>query len=354
MKRFEFGKYKGHKMLLLIMIFVMALGFAGCGGEAADSSLNNGAEGGINVVATIFPAYDFAVNVAGDKAQVSMLLPPGAESHSFEPSPQDIIKIQNCDVFVMTGGESDKWLEDIISSLDTSNMKIVRMMDCVDLVQEEVIEGMTETDGHEGHSHEAEDTVMNGDEGEASEAGNVLGGLDIEYDEHVWTSPENAMKISEAIAEALCEADSENAGHYRENCGEYTAKLVDLSEEFRSITAEGARKVVVFGDRFPFRYFTDEYGLSYAAAFPGCSSETEPSVTTLTYLINYVKDNEIPVVFHIESSNHKTADMICESTGAKLSEFHSCHNLSAEDLANGEDYISLMKRNAENLREALK
>lgn len=336
MEIFNLKKIKKQKFIAAAIMCVMAFGLFGCSAETQTGNLNNGVEDGVSIVATIFPAYDFAVNIAGDRASVSMLLPPGAESHSFEPSPQDIIKIQNCDIFVMTGGESDEWLEDIISSLDTSDMKIVRMMDCVNLVQEEVIEGMTEADGHTaGH-------------------GNIAGELDVEYDEHVWTSPENAVMITESITDALCAKDSGNTDYYRENCSVYTEKLKKLSEEFRKVVAEGNRDVVVFGDRFPFRYFTDEYGLSYAAAFPGCSSETEPSVTTLTYLINYVKENDVPVVFYIESSNHKTADMICESTGAELMEFHSCHNLSGEELKQGWDYISLMERNAENLKEALK
>lgn len=255
-----------------------------------------------------------------------MLLPPGAESHSYEPSPRDIIKIQNSDIFIFTGGESDMWIEDILESMDTKDMKIIRLMECVNSLEEELSEGMV---GHEIHNHEKE------------------------YDEHVWTSPENAIVITNKISEVIRELDSENSEYYEENTKRYVGELTALSQEFRDVVKEGSRNVVVFGDRFPFRYFTEEYGLEYFAAFPGCSSETEPSVSTLVFLIDMVKKEDIPVIFYLEASNRKTAEMISEATGAKPLLFHSCHSLYQKELDEGRTYLDLMKQNAENLREAL-
>lgn len=289
----------------------------------------------INVVATIFPQYDFVRQVAGDAVDLTLLLPPGAESHSYEPTPKDIIAIQNADIFIYVGGESDAWIEDILSSMDTSNMKLIALMDCVDTVEEVIVEGMQSDEHEEGEVHE---------EAEGEEA---------EYDEHVWTSPKNAMLITEKITEALTDADAKNAELYQTNNASYQEKLKDLDVQFQEVVDHAERKVMVFGDRFPFRYFADAYGLTYYAAFPGCSSETEPSAATVSFLINEVKDNEIPVVFHIEFSNEKVADAICESTGAKKSEFHSCHNVSPEELAEGATYLSLMQQNVLNLKEAL-
>jgi zinc transport system substrate-binding protein len=288
------------------------------------------ANGKATVVASIFPPYDFARQIAGDKINLSMLLPPASESHSFEPTPQDIIKIQNCDMFIYVGGESDAWVDRILSSIDTSDTskkKIIRLMDCVEIVEEEVVEGMQD-DGEE----EAEE---------------------IEYDEHVWTSPRNAKLIVQKISDALCEIDRDNADFYRQNTEIYLAKLDDLDAAFKDVTENAARKTIVFGDRFPFRYFADAYHLSYFAAFPGCSTETEPSAATVAFLINKIRAEHIPVVFHLELSNEKMADAIAEETGAKKLLFHAGHNVSKKDFERGETYYDLMMGNVSRLKEAL-
>lgn len=280
----------------------------------------------ISVVATIFAPYDFAREIAGDKADLTMLLPPAAESHSFEPTPQDTIRIQNCDVFIYVGGDSDRWVDEILSSMDTGGMKIVTLMDCVDPVEEEITEGM-ETDGGEGEANA--------------------------YDEHVWTSPRNAKRIVRKISDALCAADESNAAHYLQNTAEYLQKLDGLDAAFQRVVDEAARKTIVFGDRFPFRYFADAYGLSYFAAFPGCASETEPSGKTIAFLIDKIKSESIPVVFHTELSSQKAADTISEATGASVRLLHACHNISRDDFQNGASYLTLMTRNVDALREAL-
>ncbi|GAB6391188.1 MAG: zinc ABC transporter substrate-binding protein [Treponematales bacterium] len=326
MKRILSSPQKAALAIVLAVIGTMPV-LAGGRGETAN------ANGKVNVVTTIFPPYDFVRAVAGDKVkakQVSlrMLLPPGAESHSFEPTPQDIIAIQKASVFIYAGGESDEWVNRILESVDTSRMTIVSLMDCVDVVEEEVVEGMQDDE-----------------EGEESD--------EPEYDEHVWTSPRNAALIVEKITGALCEVDAGNADYYRANAAAYTRELEALDAAFAEVVRNGKRKTLVFGDRFPFRYFADAYGLSYFAAFPGCSTETEASAATVAFLINKVRDERIPVVFHIELSNEKIADTIAEATSAVKLLLHAVHNVSKRDFDSGKTYLDFMRANVEALRRAL-
>lgn len=281
----------------------------------------------INVVTTIFPEYDFVRQIAGDHVKLSMLLPPGSESHSFEPSPQDIISIDHSDLFVYVGGDSDEWIADILDSIDHS-MDIVKLMDCVKVVEEETVEGM-QPEEEEADSEEAEN------------------------DEHVWTSPKNAVSIVEKLRDELCRLDPDNAADYKKNTEEYVKKLNDLDKEFREIVEQSERTEIVVGDRFPFRYFTDAYGLKYYAAFPGCSNETEASAATVAFLIDKVKEDKIPVVFHIELSNEQMCASICSATGAKKELLNAVHNVSKADFDAGVTYLELMEHNAKALKEAL-
>lgn len=283
-------------------------------------------DGKLNIVTTIFPPYDFAKQVGGDNVNVSMLLKPGMESHTFDPTPQDIIRIQDADLFIYTGGESDEWVEDILNSDDKKPKKVLAMMDCVEKVQEEIVSGMT-----------AEEQESN----------------TIEYDEHVWTSPKNASLIAKKIAQECKELDPGHQQEYEKNAVDYAKQLTILDNDFRTTVEKGKNKMMIFADRFPFRYFADEYNLAYFAAFPGCTSDMEPSASTISFLINKVKEKSIPVVFTIEFSNGKIADTICESTGARKLEMHSCHNLSQEMMDKGETYLSVMQKNLKNLKEAL-
>ena len=205
-----------------------------------------------------------------------MLLSPGAESHSFEPTPGDMITVSECDLFVYVGGDSDAWVETILDSVDTSNKEVVTLMDCVDTVAEETVEGM-ETHGH-AHDHEDEDADHDEDSHDHEDESHG------EQDEHVWTSPKNAMRIVQKLCDALCRLDPENADDYQANTASYLASLTSLDEEFSDVTTNASRHTIVFGDRFPFRYFADAYGLDYYAAFPGCSSESEASAKTLSFL----------------------------------------------------------------------
>lgn len=316
---------KKHIKTCILAVLLCCILLTGCGAEPATGQAENGR---LQVVTTIFPQYDFTRAIAGDLADITMLLPPGSESHTFEPTPQDIIRIQNCDIFIYGGGESDAWADTILASMDTSNMTIISLMDIVSVVEEEFVEGMQAEDEH--------------DEDEEAE-----------YDEHVWTAPQNAKIISTVIAEALKERDSANAGVYESNRKAYSQELDDLDAQFRQVVTDGKRNLIVFGDRFPFRYFADAYGLKYYAAFPGCASETEPSAATVAFLIDTVKEKELPVIFHIEFSNESMADTISEGTGAKKLLLHSCHNVSQADIDNGVTYLQLMQNNVSNLKEAL-
>ena len=491
------------KKILTVAVFSAALLCAFVSGALAAEKLN--------IITTIFPQYDFVRQITGDEADVTMLLRPGAESHSFEPTPQDIIKIGGCDMFVYVGGESDDWAERILEAAEESagrKINVVTLMSLVDTVEEEIIEGMQEEE-EEGHSHSegfedsdvkdrptfadwkgdwqsgypyvldgtleevfshkaehddsktAEDyrkyytegyrtdfsrivldndtityyvggkqlakvkyeykgfVIMHYDDGDKGVRyqfqavgetngapkyiqfsdhnigpteglehfhlynGNdgfepmlknlenwptfypvSMSGADIaesmkghdheeEYDEHVWTSPANAIKIVNALTDRLCELDKSRADFFRRNADAYAEKIAALGGEFKDIVSGGKRNVIVFGDRFPFRYFVDEYGLKYFAAFPGCSTETEASAATVAFLIDKVKAERIPVVFYREFSNETIADTISEATGAVSMLMHSCHNVTREDFERGVGYLELMSANAENLRKAL-
>lgn len=312
------------KVLRVIALFVCVAMLGACGFAQGE----NGEEK-LSVVTTIFPEYDFARAVAGEHAEIKMLIRPGAESHSYEPTPQDIIAIQKCDVFICVGGENDVWAQKILSGLDTSGMKIVYLMDIVPPLES----GHDEHDGHD--EHEEHD------------------GHEHEYDEHVWTSPVNAMTIVSAIADVFAEADPAHADEYRTNAQSYNGQIALLDADIRDIVDSAARRELVFGDRFPFLYFACEYGLEWKSPFSGCSIDAEASASTVAALIEQVIEDEIPVVCYIELSTHRIADTICDATGAKGMMLHSCQNVTKEEFEAGETYVSLMRKNCQTLQEAL-
>ena len=275
---------------------------------------------GVNVISTVFVGYDLARQVGGGEANVSLLLPVGAESHTYEPTPRDIINISKCDIFICVGGESESWIDELISG-ENAPKKVIRMMDCVEVITEE-------------HDHE-------------HETGKIA------YDEHVWTSPNNTIKILDEIIKAFVELDGENKEIYETNHSKYRTELELLDGEFREFFGGFDNPTLVFGDRFPLRYFANEYGIDYYSAFHGCSSESEPSAQVVAALIDKVKNENIPAVFYIELSNHKVADTIAEATGAKTALFNTCHNVTIAEFEAGESYLSLMKKNLKTLKEVL-
>ncbi len=302
---------------------------AGCGSGKTKS----GATEKLQIVTTAFPPYDFVRQLAGDRAELTMLLKPGGEAHTYEPTPWDILAVENCDLFVYIGGESENWADQLLDGTDNREMETLKLLDCVEGLKEEIVEGMY-LRGKAGHEEE--------------ESGRE------ETDEHVWTDPRNVIAISRRIHDRLCELDPMGKAEYDRRLEEYIQKLEELDRQFSQIVAQGSRKTVVFGDRFPFRYFAKAYGLTYFAAFPGCSSESEPSVATMIFLTEQIRKQKIPVVFTLEMSSGKIGDALCEETGAKRLTFHSCHNVSRQEFESGETYVSLMEKNAESLREALK
>lgn len=320
------------KYLSLFLVAIIGIFMTACDAQK-DNIIED--DNRISIVSTIFPGYDFAKQIAGEKANVELLLPPGAESHSYEPSPQDIIKIQNADLFIYVGGESDEWVEKILDSMDTK-INVIKMMDVVDVYEEELVEGMQEEHDHntEDHDHDAEEHEH-------------------EYDEHVWTSIKNSIKIVDAIGDKLENIDSTNKEYYSKNKNDYEEKLSTLDTKFTDLFNNANSKTLIFGDRFPFRYFVEDYKLNYYAAFPGCSSETEPSTATVAFLIDKVKEESINTIFYIEFSNHNIADTIAESTNAKTAMLHSCHNVSLEDIENNASYYSIMENNYNTLKGAL-
>jgi zinc transport system substrate-binding protein len=313
------------KSFVILSVILMMAALSACSKKEEQANADNEK---ISVIATIFPEYDFLRQIAGEHINLSMLLAPGAESHSYEPTPQDILNVQNSDMFVYVGGDSDAWVSSILDSMDKSKMKIVTLMDCVDLVEEETTEGMEA----EAEEEDAEEPEM---------------------DEHVWTSPKNTILIVQKLCDELCAVDPDNAEDYQENTKNYIKKLEDLDSEFQEVVDHAVRKEIVVGDRFPFRYFVDDYGLTYYAAFPGCSTDTEASAATVAFLIDKIKEDKIPVVFHIELSNEQMCDSICSATGAKKELLNAVHNISKDEFKAGVTYLDLMEHNVEVLKEAL-
>lgn len=309
------------KILVPILILAISLSLFGC--EAASKIDQNE---NLSIITTNFPIYDFARQITKDiqGTEVKMLLPLGAEAHDFEPTPQDIISISDCDIFIYIGGESDVWVEGVLNNLD-HEINTLKLIDFVDLENEP--EALDEHD-HDEH--------------------------DQETDEHIWTSISNAKKMASAITDKLSEQDKLNELSYRLNCEFFTQQLTKLDDEFKAVVAEGKRKAIVFADRFPFVYFAKAYGLEYFAAFPGCALEVEASAATVAELINKVKSEEIPVVFYIEFSNQMLCNTVVEATGAKKLLFHTAHNVTQADFDAGITYLEIMQNNLEALREALR
>lgn len=307
------------KIIASILLLCLALSLAACG-EVAEEP-----DAPVSIVTTVFPAWDFARQIAGDRANVILLVPPGAESHSFEPTAKDMLRIQECTLFFCNGGESEAWVEEL---LEEQPVETLRMLDCVDALEEEEKEGMQR--------------IREEQEEEGPE-----------YDEHVWTSPVNAERICEALCERLCALDPEGETEYRRNLDRYREELQKLDLAFRDAVRAGKHRTLVFADRFPVRYFVEEYGLDYFAAFPGCADDTEPAARTVAFLIDRVRQEQLPAVFYIEFSNEKMAQVIAEDTGCETLLFHSCHNVSAEDLERDVSYLKLMWGNVHALKEAL-
>lgn len=333
-----------------VMVMALILGLSGCGGREDFKTAADDTDNRLCVVTTIFPYYDFVRQIAGDRVKLKLIVPAGMDSHSFEPTPADMIAMQEADVLILNGGEMEHWVSQVLDSLDTSHMKIVTMMDYVDAVEEEHVEGME--DAHE-HGHDVDEDSYGADGHELYAYDADGHEMNIEYDEHIWTSPVNAQAIVKIISQTLKEADPQESGRFEENTQAYLKELKDLDERFRQVVSQGRNHMFVVADKFPFRYFADEYGLSYRAAFSGCSTDTEPSAKTIAYLIDKIKAERISAVYYLELSSHRTAEIISEETGATPLLLHSCHNVTRKQFDDGVTYLQLMNQNVENLRRGL-
>ena len=348
MKDFRKTRRKRIKAWLTAAMFLFGT-LTGCG-SVSDTHGDVGTpnDGKLKVVTTLFPYYDFTRQIAGDAVDLSMVIPAGQDSHSFEPTPADIRLIQNADLLICNGGAMEQWVSQVVASLDSESLKVITMMDYVDTVEEEIVEGMEHSDEGHGHVH------VHGDgEEEAAEPPEEESRYEIEYDEHIWTSPVNAMRMVDVIAEILTERDPDHGAMYQAGAAAYLEELERLDKEFREVRDGAAHDMIVMGDKFPLRYFADAYGLRYRAAFSGCSSDTEPSARTIAYLIDKVKEEGLPVVYYLELSSHRTAEIIQEETGAMPLLLHSCHNVTRKQFDEGVTYLQLMKQNVENLRYGL-
>lgn len=308
-------------------------------------------DGKIQIVATLFPYYDFARAIVGDRADVTLLLSPGREAHSFEPTPLDAVTISEADVFLYNGGEGEYWVDSMLGAAGENIAVVARMMDYVDALDEEYVEGMQGADGHDhDHEHGSHDDHDDHDHDHEEDEHDSD---EVEYDEHIWTSPKNAVVLCRAVCDAICRADAENAAFYRANCENYCAQLEDLDARFSALCESAPRRLLIFADRFPMLYFCREYGLDYRAAFHGCSGDTEPSLATIKFLIDKVEDENIPVVYTIDFGTKKVAAVVSECTGAAIETLYSMQTVSRADFDAGETYLTLMERNFEALRKGL-
>ncbi|MCI7402908.1 metal ABC transporter substrate-binding protein [Pyramidobacter sp.] len=309
----------------------------------------------LSVICSNFAEYDFVRQITGDLASVKMLLRPGMESHSFDPTVKDILDLQTCGLFVYVGGDSDAWVDKVLASFDKGKgPRVVKLMDLVETVPEEIVEGMQHDHDHDGDDDHGPD-CDHGHDHDAKEEGHHHhhDGEEPELDEHVWTAPENAIQIVKKLGEVAAELDPGNKAQYASRAAVYLEQLRRLDDDFRKLIEGSKRREIIVGDRFPFLYFCREFGLKYYAAFPGCANQTEPNPETVAFLIDKVKQDGIPVVFHIELSNGQMARAIADATGAQVRLLNAVHNVSAEDFEKGITYLDLMRHNLNVLKEAL-
>lgn len=323
------------KILSAVVAAFLALG-------SLTACSSSGAKGNdkLKIVTTIFPEYDWVMNVLGDKASgadVTLLLDNGVDLHSFQPTAADIMKISSCDLFIYVGGESDEWVEDALKEAVNKDMIVINLMDELGsaVKEEEIVEGMQEEDEHDHHHEEGE----------------------VEYDEHVWLSLKNARVLVKSISDALQKIDASNAGSYKKNADAYIESLKALDADYKAAVDAAGTKTILFGDRFPFRYMVDDYGLTYYAAFVGCSAETEASFETITFLAKKVDELSLPAIFTIEGKDKRIAETIAQNTASKdqkILTLDSMQSVSSGDIKNGTTYMSIMESNLSVLKEALK
>lgn len=360
------------KSVVFIVTISMILGMAGCG-KTTEKEDNYR----LKIATSLFPYYDMARAVIGDVKGIDlkMIVTPGQDSHSFEPTPSDVIQMENADVLIYNGGSLETWIDTLLDSLNNKNQIQMKMMDYVDVLNEEIVEGMDtrfEEHDHEEHSHKednhnkenhkedshSEENHKEDNHSEDSSNDSEFHNEDSEEeheetDEHIWTSPVNEIIMTEKICETLSKALPEEKENFQKNAENYISQLKELDNEFRTIVENAKTNEIIFADKFPLQYFAKEYGLKYYAAFPGCGSDMEPSAKTIAFLVDKIKEDNIKAVFYLELSSHIVADAIETDTGAKPLQFNSCHNITQKQFDSGVTYVDLMKENVNNLKIAL-
>lgn len=360
------------KSVVFIVTISMILGMAGCG-KTTEKEDNYR----LKIVTSLFPYYDMARAVIGDVKGIDlkMIVTPGQDSHSFEPTPSDVIQMENADVLIYNGGSLETWIDTLLDSLNNKNQIKMKMMDYVDVLNEEIVEGMDtrfEEHDHDEHSHKednhnkgkhkedshSEENHKEDNHSEDSSNDSEFHNEDSEEeheetDEHIWTSPVNEIIMTEKICETLSKALPEEKENFQKNAESYISQLKELDNEFRTIVEKAKTNEIIFADKFPLQYFAKEYGLKYYAAFPGCGSDMEPSAKTIAFLVDKIKEDNIKAVFYLELSSHIVADAIETDTGAKPLQFNSCHNITQKQFDSGVTYVDLMKKNVNNLKIAL-
>ncbi len=351
---------------LFLCLILLAGSLAGCGGSGSQED-----DGKLDIVVTIFPAYDWVCEILGEQAadtELTLLLDQGVDLHSYQPTAEDMVKIANCDLFIYVGGESDDWVEDALKESGNPNRVALNLLEMLgDAAKlEEVVEGMQADDDHdhdhaavtgaaleEEHSdhedHDAEDTALEEDHDHDDQ--------EAVYDEHVWLSLKNAAILCGAIGDALGTIDPDHREIYAANAAAYTDKINALDQKYREVVNGSSKRVLLFGDRFPFRYMVDDYELDYYAAFVGCSAETEASFETVTFLAKKADELGLNVVLTIEGADHRIAETIISGTADKSQTVLSMDSLQSTTLAdvqNGKTYLGAMEKNLEALKEALK
>mgnify|MGYP002519132106 CR=1 FL=1 len=336
---------------MLLALFMLIGVLAGCGKQSDDKSDKTDKTDKLSIVTTIFPEYDWLKEILGDKAdnaEITMLLDNGVDLHSYQPTADDIVKISDCDLFIYVGGESDGWVDDALKNATNKDMKVINLLEVLgdSVKEEETVEGMQE----EEHDHDHEDADEHDDAEEHDHE------EEAEYDEHVWLSLKNAETLCDAISGALQQIDPDNKDAYAANTSAYIKKLSALDADYQTAVDAATYKTVLFGDRFPFRYMVDDYGLSYYAAFVGCSAETEASFETISFLAGKVDELNLPCVLTIEGAQHKIAETIVQNTTAKNQKvltMDSMQSTTSKDVTNGTTYLSVMEQNLSVLKEAL-
>lgn len=325
----------------MFLITILMIGCISCTPNAASTTTLETEEKSLQIVTTIFPEYDWVREILGENpnhAELTLLMNSGSDLHNYQPTAEDILQISSCDLFIYVGGESDQWVQKVLDQSPNSQRQVIDLMDIMgdSLKEEELVEGMEEEQGHEEEEHEHEDG---------------------EYDEHVWLSLRNAQRFTTVISEALEQLDPTNAAQYAANTEAYNLKLAALDDQYQELADSATEKTILFGDRFPFRYLVDDYGLTYYAAFSGCSAESEASFDTILFLAQKVDELGLNTVFTLEKSNQKIAKTVIENTKEKnqsISTLNSMQSTTSEDVANGVTYLSIMDENYRTLQTVLK